>query len=46
LEKRERERQRKERWNRISESKFCKWYKEVKWKGILGYLKKGWGENR
>ncbi|KMQ91217.1 hypothetical protein RF55_8945 [Lasius niger] len=43
---RDREEQRKERWKKIGESKYNKWYKEVKGEGIPGYLKKGWGENR
>ncbi|KMQ86940.1 hypothetical protein RF55_13934, partial [Lasius niger] len=43
---RDREEQRKERWKKIGESKYNKWYKEIKEEGIPGYLKKGWGENR
>lgn len=42
----DRERQRKERWERIREAKFNKWYGRVKGKGVPGYLKKGWGESR
>lgn len=40
LERRDRERQKKERWQKRL-SKYNKWYKEIKGKGILGYLKKG-----
>lgn len=42
----EKELQRRERWERIRESRYNKWYGEVKGEGIPGYLKKGWGENR
>lgn len=42
----EKELQRRERWERINESKYNRWYREVKEKEIPGYLKKGWGENR
>lgn len=42
----EKELQRRERWERINESKYNRWYREVKGEGIPGYLKKGWGENR
>jgi len=38
--------QRIERWERIREGKFCKWYKEIKGDGIPEYLKIGWGEGR
>lgn len=38
---REKELQRRERWNRIRKSKYNKWFKEVKGEGIPGYLKKG-----
>jgi len=38
--------QREERWKRIKNSKYNKWYKRVKGKGIPGYLKKGWTENK
>ncbi|XP_024868799.1 calcium-binding and coiled-coil domain-containing protein 2-like [Temnothorax curvispinosus] len=42
----EREVQRAERWERIKESRYSKWYKKVKKEGIPEYLKKGWGESR
>jgi len=42
----DKEEQRKERWENIREAKSCRWYKEVKGEGIPEYLKKGWGENR
>jgi len=35
-----------ERWERIKSSKFNMWYWRVKGKGVPGYLKKGWGEER
>lgn len=44
LMKRDKKKQRKERWERIRNSKFNKWYKEVKGEGIPEYLKKGWGK--
>lgn len=46
LEDKDREEQRKERWVRIMGLKFNKWYKRVKGKGVSGYLKKGWTEER
>jgi len=42
---REKRRQREERWEGINNSEYNKWYKEIKGKGIPGYLKKEWGEN-
>jgi len=42
----EREAQRAETWERIRESRYNKWYKEVKGEGIPEYLKKEWGESR
>lgn len=42
----ERRRQEKERWERIRESRFNKWYGGVKGKGVPEYLKKGWKEER
>jgi len=41
LKKGERERQEKERWERIGELKYNRWYKWVKKTGIPEYLKKG-----
>lgn len=38
--------QREERWEKIGESKYNKWYKRVKEEGVPGYLKKSWGEKR
>ncbi|EZA53803.1 hypothetical protein X777_06867 [Ooceraea biroi] len=35
-----------ERWKRIRESNYNKWYKWIKGDGIPEYLKKGWGESR
>lgn len=34
---------RRERWRRIIDSKYNKWYKMIKEEGISEYLKKGWG---
>jgi len=36
---------REERWKRIKDLRF-RWYKRAKGKGISGYLKKGWAEDR
>lgn len=41
---REKEKQREGRWERIRESKYSKWYKEVKGEGIPEHLKKGGGK--
>lgn len=38
--------QRKERWEKINESTYNKWYEMIKNEGIPGYLKKNWGESR
>jgi len=46
IEGRERENQRTGRWEDIKESRYNKWYKEIKGAGIPEYLKKGWGESR
>ena len=43
---RERKMQEEERWKRIGESKYNKWYWRIKGPGVPGYLKKGWGESR
>lgn len=37
---------RRERWRRIIESNYKKWYKKIKGERIPGYLKKGWGESK
>lgn len=42
----DKERQRKQRWEKIKNSKYNKWYGRIKEEEIPGYLKKGWGENR
>lgn len=44
VEKKEREMQEKERWGRIGSSRYNRWYRRVKGKGVSEYLKKGWGE--
>lgn len=44
--KESRERDRRERWRRIMDSRYNKWYKEIKGEEIPGYLKKGWGRGR
>jgi len=46
IESRGKRRQRDERWERINNSEYNKWYKQIKGEGIPGYLKKEWGENR
>lgn len=38
------EMQRMERWRRIKESRYDRWYKEVREKGIPDYLKKSGGK--
>lgn len=43
---REREIEKKERWERIENSRYNNLYKWIKDKGIPGYLKKGWNEGR
>jgi len=44
-EQRDREMQKEERWERIRDSRYNRWYGEVK-EGIPAYLEKGWGESR
>lgn len=46
LIKREKDKQRKERWEKIGDSKYNKWYGRVKREGIPEYLKKNWEEER
>lgn len=46
LEREDRQKQKKERWNKIKESKYNAWYKEIKKEGIPKYLKKGWSDER
>ncbi|CAK9801077.1 Retrovirus-related Pol polyprotein from type-1 retrotransposable element R2 (Fragment) [Anthophora plagiata] len=46
LVRREKRIQEEERWKRIRESKYNKWYKMVKGVGVPGYLKKVWEEKR
>ena len=46
LVERERRTQEEERWRKIGEGKYNKWYGRVKGVGVPGYLKKGWGEDR
>lgn len=45
LEERDRENQKRERWIKIGESKFNRWYQKVKG-GVPKYLREGWGESR
>lgn len=40
------ERQRRERWEKIGESNYNRWYKVIKEEGVPEYLRKGWGESR
>lgn len=44
--KKDKKNQRKERWERINNSEFNKWYKRIKGERVPGYLKKGWRESR
>ncbi|XP_070529779.1 calponin homology domain-containing protein DDB_G0272472-like [Cardiocondyla obscurior] len=46
LVKKNKEWQREERWKKIRESRFNKYYKKVKEEGIPGYLKLGWKEEK
>jgi len=46
VEEWDRNKQRQERWAKISESRHNKWYKRVKGEGIPEYLKKSWVESR
>lgn len=39
--RRRKKRQTEERWMRIRDSQYNKWYKVIKGKGIPSYLKKG-----
>lgn len=43
IERRERQLQREERWERIRRSEFNKWYGRIKSEGVPEYLRKGWG---
>lgn len=46
LGEKERRRQREERWKRIRESRFNRWFEMVKGEDMPENLKKGWRENR
>jgi len=46
VERREKVRQKEERWERIRNSRYNRWYASIKGEGIPGYLKQGWGESR
>lgn len=46
IERRDSEKQKRKRRQKINESNYNKWYKMVKKVGIPGYLRKGWGESR
>lgn len=46
LVRREKLMQEKERWNRIRESRYNKWYKMVIGEGVPGYLRNDWEEKR
>ena len=35
-----------ERWERIRDSRYNRWYGMVKGVGVPGYMKRGWGESR
>lgn len=38
------ERQKRERWEKIRQSRYNKWYERIKEEGAPGYSKKGWKE--
>lgn len=42
--RKDREKQREERIQKIGESRFCRWYKVIRTDGIPEYLKKDWGK--
>ena len=46
IDRKEKERQRKERWEKIRDSRHNTWYKQIKEEGIPEYLRKGWTESR
>ena len=46
IEKRDREEEVIERWGKIEESRYNKWYGVVKKEGLPKYLEKGWGERK
>jgi len=46
VEEMDRRKQREERWEKIRESRYNKWYMRVRSEGIPEYLKKGWTESR
>lgn len=46
LEREGRQRQIRERWKKIRESRYNVWYKEIRREGISKYLMKGWSEER
>ncbi|XP_071572354.1 uncharacterized protein [Temnothorax nylanderi] len=46
LEKKEKEKDRQERMEKITKSKYNRWYKNIRKEGIPDYLKKGWEEAR
>lgn len=35
-----------ERWNKIEDSRYNKWYQMIKEEGVPEYLRNGWGESR
>lgn len=46
IEKKKRLLPENERRERIRNSRYNRWYGTIKNEGVLGYLKKGWGESR
>lgn len=44
--RRDKESQREDRKQRIKESRYNRWYKEIRVEGVPEYLRKGWGESR
>ncbi|KYN11576.1 hypothetical protein ALC57_16268, partial [Trachymyrmex cornetzi] len=46
IQERDREMQRVERWEKIRDSRYNRWYRWVKGERLPKYLSKGWGEGR
>lgn len=46
LEEREKEKQKEERWEKIRDSRYNRWYKVIKGEGVPEYLRRDWGESR
>ena len=46
IDRSEKEKQKKMRWEKIENAKYNKWYGRIKGEGIPEYLKKGWTEDK